>query len=817
MASPQPQPPHQAQKLVMAAWARGVGLTEDGPLGALVAVPRWCCWVWHPVYRKRAGEWVWTKRPVGAPKDGRQPWPLSVNRVKEQGRPYALARAAVEAGKADGVGWLMQEEWGWVWLDLDKCRDPVSGKIDAWAQAIIDRAPGCYAELTPSGTGVRLCGRADGLDGAMQGVWRPPGGEAEGVRLGAQVEIFYAVARFVTVTGRVLDGHEGGSPGARLEGLAHELRQLGLEQEPARPDSKGGSVTRGDVAADKTAPLEDVVSALEVIPNGGGWDFGEHWNDWTVVGMAAWNATEGSEEGLEAWKSWSAKCEDKHDPAACDERWKHWRRSPASDLGFGKLALLAGAASGGRWRRASRRPEAEFEKEEEEDEETRHPFLRLLDRVILVLHPRRYYDEVTGLLLDDDQLKVVASELGVGGFAAGGQKSVSARLQRHGLLRRADRLTMRPGQGRMVEEGGRPALNLWRPSALVPSEADASPWLRHMEALVPDEAERGVLLDRMAFLLQHPGVKINSGLLLLGEQEDGKDTGLEPLMKAIGSHNVAVERGSTMDSQFNSYMKRQLLLISEVPPWHRKSFYEDMKQWMTAPPDEVRINDKLVPHYWIPNIINVIATTNHDDALALPPNDRRWFVVRTAAVGGAIGSEEKAAYYTTLYRWFGAGGLEAAAGWLLRRDVTGFNPMARPAMSEAKHEMIKQGSSPAVTWACGLWEEDGGGALERRQLLTVNDVLACAAHFGHGAGESEKRSLNPKAIAMALTITGWRRIDTRVPDGQRRRYVWMRSGAHELMSELSVKDLLARLADDRRKNTGISDDNAQDEGWNMRE
>jgi len=790
------RPPKPAERPPTPAWAQGTGLTADGPLAALVAEARWCCWVWHPVYRKRDGVWVWTKRPVGAPKDSRQPWPLAVNKVEEQGRSYALAQAAVLAGKADGVGWLMLEELKLVWLDLDKCRDPETGAIDAWALAVMARAGDAYTEVTPSGSGVRLCGRASELDVPLQGVWKPPGGEAEGARPGAQVEVFYGVARFVTVTGQAL----GGSLEVELGGLAFELRQAGLAQERG-----GGGGGRG-VPGDKQAPIEDVVSALEVIGNDA-----VDWNEWSRVGMAAWAATRGSWEGLEAWMGWSMRCEDKHDPGACTERWEHWGRSPPTELGIGALVLLAQAASGGRWRRPSRRPAAEFdaeqdaggngEGEEEEDDGGGSGFARLARGLVYVEELHRYLDVGDKALLDDARVRARAARLGCAGAYATGAKSIIAQLHGHpaGLLRRVKGLTMRPGQGLLLTENGRPCANLWRPSRLVPSEADAGPWLRHMGRLIPDEAERALTFDVMAFGLQRPGVKINWGLVLLGGQGTGKDTGLLPFLAAVGQHNVATVQGVAIGGQFNGYLRKPWLLISEMPPANKRSCYEEIKSWLTTPPDDVAINMKGLEMFSVPNIVNVVVTTNHAGAIALAEDDRRFVVVATVA---ADQGEDKVAYYGPLYRWLETGGLEAAAGWLLRRDVAAFTPKIVPLPTAGTVVMMREGAPPGVAWACGLWEADGGGLFEQRELLTVIEVMECASHVGNGAGEPVRKSLTDKQVAMALRLSGWRLIRTRVPDGLTRPYPWTRSGSFELLSQLNPKSLQERLEEDRRLRTG---------------
>ena len=48
----------------------------------------------------------------------------------------------------------------YVGIDLAKCRNPESGDIAPWAQEILNRVGGAYAEISPSGTGIHIivCG-----------------------------------------------------------------------------------------------------------------------------------------------------------------------------------------------------------------------------------------------------------------------------------------------------------------------------------------------------------------------------------------------------------------------------------------------------------------------------------------------------------------------------------------------------------------------------------------------------------------------------------------------------------------------------------
>ena len=55
----------------------------------------------------------------------------------------------------DGIGFAITEENALCGIDLDHCRNPDTGDIEPWAQAIVDRIQ-TYTEVSPSGTGLRL-------------------------------------------------------------------------------------------------------------------------------------------------------------------------------------------------------------------------------------------------------------------------------------------------------------------------------------------------------------------------------------------------------------------------------------------------------------------------------------------------------------------------------------------------------------------------------------------------------------------------------------------------------------------------------------
>ena len=83
------------------------------------------------------------------------------------------------------------------------------------------------------------------------------------------------------------------------------------------------------------APPALVAGALRLIPND---DL--DWENWNRIGMAAWSAAGGSEDGYLAFAPWSAKSR-KNDADVTRERWDSYLRSPPTEIGFGTLDYLA--------------------------------------------------------------------------------------------------------------------------------------------------------------------------------------------------------------------------------------------------------------------------------------------------------------------------------------------------------------------------------------------------------------------------------------------------------------------------------------------
>jgi primase-polymerase (primpol)-like protein len=91
------------------------------------------------------------------------------------------------------VGYVFSADDPFTGIDLDGCLNPQTGELASWAQDIVQRMA-TYAEVSPSGTGVKLWVRAR-MSGSRH---------KKRLSEAAALEV-YDQGRFFTVTGRHAD------------------------------------------------------------------------------------------------------------------------------------------------------------------------------------------------------------------------------------------------------------------------------------------------------------------------------------------------------------------------------------------------------------------------------------------------------------------------------------------------------------------------------------------------------------------------------------------------------------------------------------
>jgi hypothetical protein len=153
---------------------------------------RWVVWPWE-LRTTKSGKAKWTKPP----RQARDPKHNARSNDPTTWGSYSNAVAAVEAGKADGIGYMLKDSNIGA-IDLDHCVDKESTKLESWAEQLTNEANGAYQEITVSGGGLRIIGTVTGPETHRKFTFNRT--------TGAGIELYRNTARYITISGAEIGG-----------------------------------------------------------------------------------------------------------------------------------------------------------------------------------------------------------------------------------------------------------------------------------------------------------------------------------------------------------------------------------------------------------------------------------------------------------------------------------------------------------------------------------------------------------------------------------------------------------------------------------
>jgi hypothetical protein len=324
----------------------------------------------------------------------------------------------------------------------------------------------------------------------------------------------------------------------------------------------------------------------------------------------------------------------------------------------------------------------------------------------------------------------------------------------------AQSLVYHPGlpRGVITRGAGVRVYNSYCPSRLQPVPGDVEPWLSLLRALDLEEGERGAewLLDRLAWYVQRPGFKVNHGILLGGDKGIGKDSFLSPVLDAVGRHNVTVAEGSELASEFNSFLARtKVLIVNEIDYGNhrdREIVGEKLKRVLAAPPLTLRVNEKNLRPYEIPNLVQVVMLTNHRLCLHIDPGERRYLPLWCRLSIPDTGEAKRAwdQWFIGYWKWLEQGGVARVAHWLQSRDISHLSPGERPPITKWTEDLMRQSRDGLEVWL--LEQISQGTGLFAHGAIATEDILALI-ETGKGRHWISGR-VTPQRLARAMTRIG---------------------------------------------------------------
>lgn len=321
---------------------------------------------------------------------------------------------------------------------------------------------------------------------------------------------------------------------------------------------------------------------------------------------------------------------------------------------------------------------------------------------------------------------------------------------------------------------GRRYVNTYSPTypQLDPKGAEAAGNIlhNHLGNLIAEPEYRKILLDYMAYMVQFPGKKIRWTVLLQSTEGAGKTVFAKIMQAVLGFEHVKILSDGAIQSGYNEWaFGHQMIIVEEiyVSGVNRHMIMNKIKPLITN--DDVSVDEKFRSNRQVLNISNYMLFSNHHDALALTPNDRRYFVVKSPLQSKyqvlALGEN----YFPPLYNMLRdhPGAVRSfLADWEISSS---FNPDGHAPRTTYVNEMVNDSAGDLTASVRRLLLE-GDYPLIQYDIVTTRtliNVLQLEENMMHVTDQQLSKVLQ----AEGFTKTG------RHLFGTEKHYLWVRDGA----------------------------------------
>jgi len=198
-------------------------------------------------------------------------------------------------------------------------------------------------------------------------------------------------------------------------------------------------------------------------------------------------------------------------------------------------------------------------------------------------------------------------------------------------------------------------VNTWWPVETPCIEGDVTPFMRHLEKLLPVKRDRDILLNYAAALVQYPGDKFQWWPLIQGVEGNGKTMLLEVLEYCVGErycHRPNASEIAGSGGKFTGWLEGKVLVgFEEVRTSHKTEVLEILKPMVTN--NRLEFQSKGVDQTTGDNRANGILHSNHKDAIAIAMKNRRYapFFTAQQSEGDLERDGMTGSYFPNLYRW----------------------------------------------------------------------------------------------------------------------------------------------------------------------
>jgi hypothetical protein len=330
-----------------------------------------------------------------------------------------------------------------------------------------------------------------------------------------------------------------------------------------------------------------------------------------------------------------------------------------------------------------------------------------------------------------------------------------------------DTLTYAPGQDRIHDR----KLNLWKGMPIEPEQGDVSMWLQVLEHNIKDPKIREWVIKWMAYPLQNLGQKMHSFIHFWGPPGSGKQAVFYPLTIIYGENNCVVIGRSHITGAFNSiFANKQFINVDEIHKAGTRADSGDddrvnneLKKLVTW--GTLIVNTKGTPEYSMPNCANIVTTSNYPDSIKLDDDDRRCAVIKF----GERGRNHDKKFWKEYHDWMDDTGAAAVYDYLLKVDLSDFDPKGDAPFTEDKGEMIRATRRVDEQWVDKLYDDPSDvlpPILDGLCVMTGKEL----AQYCYGDDPGGITPAKKNALGIRLHAAGFPKVENVKIDGRKERY-----------------------------------------------
>lgn len=321
-----------------------------------------------------------------------------------------------------------------------------------------------------------------------------------------------------------------------------------------------------------------------------------------------------------------------------------------------------------------------------------------------------------------------------------------------------DTITYAPGAAEIVDN----KLNTWRGWGVPSVKGDITPWVKLLDYIFKNDPKARKWFEQWcAYPIRFPGTKMYSAVVLWGALTGTGKTLVAYTLGRIYGDNFGKLNNKDLDSAFNAWAdRRQFVYLDEITGGQARKDADYIKGLITQ--HEIRINNKHIQQFEVPDCINYMASSNHSNSFFIDDDDRRFLVHEMPNY-----KLEQTFYdaYHVAYHKDHEGPLPSYLRHYFENDVdlTGFNPRERPPMTASKLEMIADVRSDMAAWVAQLADDPASALTPLHESIRKCDLhtattllLACDPDKKLGVGaqglsrELKKRFLKLKPVKCAV-------------------------------------------------------------------